>query len=103
MEYFFFHCLTLSLYVSLGLKWVSCRLHIYGSCFFIHSASLCLLVRTFNPFKFKVIIDIYVPIAILFGVNSVGLFSSLAILDYISPFNISCKVGLMILNYLNFC
>ena len=26
-----FHPLTSSLYVSLGLKWVSCRQHIYGS------------------------------------------------------------------------
>ena len=56
----FFHPLTFSLYVSLGLKWVSCRQHIYGSCFCIHSASLCLLVGAFNPFTFKVIIDIYV-------------------------------------------
>ena len=60
----FFHPLTFSLYVSLGLKWVSCRQHIYGSCFCIHSASLCLLVGAFNPLTFKVIIDIYVPIAI---------------------------------------
>ena len=60
----FFHPLTFSLYVSSGLKWVSCRQHIYGYCFCIHSASLCLLVGTFNPFTFKVIIDIYVSIAI---------------------------------------
>ena len=33
-----------------------------GLVFFIHSASLCLLVGAFNPFTFKVIIDIYVPI-----------------------------------------
>ena len=58
----FFHPLTFSLYVSWGLKWVSCRQHIYASCFCIHSASLCLLVGAFNPFTFKVIIDIYVPI-----------------------------------------
>ena len=57
----FFHPFTFSLYVSLGLKWVSCRQLIYGSCFCIHSASLCLLVGAFNPFIFKVIIDIYVP------------------------------------------
>ena len=56
----FFHPLTFSLYVSLGLKWVSCRQHIYGSCFCIHSASLCLLVGAFNPFTFKVIINIYI-------------------------------------------
>ena len=60
----FFHPLTFSLYVSLGLKWVSCRQHIHGSYSCIHSASLCLLVGEFNPFTFKVIIDIYVPIAI---------------------------------------
>ena len=28
-----------------------------GSCFCIHSASLCLLVGAFNPFTFKVIIN----------------------------------------------
>ena len=61
----FFHPLTLSLYVSLGLKWVSCRQHRYGFCFCIHSAGLCLLLGAFDPFTFKVIIDIYVPIAIL--------------------------------------
>ena len=60
----FFHTLTFRICVSLGLKWVSYRQHIYGSCFCIHSASLCLLVGAFNPFTFKVIIDIYVPIAI---------------------------------------
>ena len=40
----FFHPFTFSLYVSFGLKWVSYRQYIYGSCFSIHSASLCLLV-----------------------------------------------------------
>ena len=54
--------LTFSLYVSWGLKWVSCRQHIYGSCFCIHSSSLCLLVGAFNPCTFKVIIDTYVPV-----------------------------------------
>ena len=58
------HPLTFSLYGSLVLKWVSCRQHIYRSCFCIHLASLCLLVGAFNPFTFKVIIDIYVPITI---------------------------------------
>ena len=60
----FFHPLIFSLYVPWGLKWVSCRQHIYRSCFCIHSNSLCLLVGAFNPFTFKVIIDIYAPIAI---------------------------------------
>ena len=39
--------------MPLGLKWVSCRQHIQGSCFCIHSASLCFLVGAFNPFTFK--------------------------------------------------
>ena len=52
------------IYVSLGLKWVSCGQHIHGSCFCIHSARLCRLVEALNPFTFTVIIDIYVPIAI---------------------------------------
>ena len=60
----FFHPLTFNLYMSLGLKLVSCRLHIYGPCFCIHSTSLCLLVGAFNPFTFKVIINMYVPITI---------------------------------------
>ena len=60
----FFHPITFSLYVSWSQKQVSCRQHMYGSCFSIHSASLCLLVGAFNPFTFKVIIDMYVPIAI---------------------------------------
>ena len=50
----FLHPLTFTLYTSLGLKWVTCRQHIYGSCFCIHSASLCLLVGVFNPFTCKV-------------------------------------------------
>ena len=68
----FFYPLTFSLYVSLDVKWVSCRQHIYGSCFCIHSASLCLLVGAFNPFTFKVIIIMYVPMTFFFIV--LGLF-----------------------------
>ena len=60
------HPLTFSLYVSLGLKWASCKQHIYGF-FFIHSVSLCLLVGASNTFTFKVIIDIYVPILLPFS------------------------------------
>ena len=55
----FLHPLTFGLYASLDLKWVSCRQCIYGSCSFIHAASLCLLVGAFSPFAFKVIIDVY--------------------------------------------
>ena len=100
----FFHPLTFSLYMYLGLKWVSCRQHIHGSCFCIHSTSFYRLVGAFNPFTFKLIIDIYVPIAIfLFGFDFVALFSSLVFLDHISPFNICCKDDLVLLNPLNFC
>ena len=39
---------------------------LYRSCFFIHLTSLGLLVGAFNPFTFKVILDMYVLIATLF-------------------------------------
>ena len=39
----------------------------------------------------------------MFGVDSVALFPSLVFLDYISPFNICCKAGLVVLNCLNVC
>ena len=39
----------------------------------------------------------------MFGVDFVDLFSSLVLLDYIRPFNICCKAGLVVLNSLNFC
>ena len=101
----FFHPLTFSLYVSLGLKWVSCRQHIYGSCFCIYSVSLYLLVGAFNPFTFKVIIYIHVPIAIFLIVWGwfCRSYSSLVFLDYVSPFHICCNAGLVVLNSVNFC
>ena len=43
------------------------------------------------------------PFSSLFGVDSVDLFCSLVFLDYISPFNICCKAGLVVPNSLNFC
>ena len=36
-----------------------------GICFRIHSASLCFLLGAFNSFTFKVIINLYIIIAIL--------------------------------------
>lgn len=73
----FFHPLTFNLYMCLDLKWFSCRQQIYGSCFCVHSAWLCLLVGVFSPFTFKIIINMYVLIAILVTVwiCFVGLFS----------------------------
>ena len=61
----FFHSLIVSLLVSLDLKWVSYRQHMYGSCFCIHSATLCLLIEVFSSFTFKIIVDRHVLIAIL--------------------------------------
>ena len=99
----FFHPLAFILYVSLGLKWVPCRQHIYQSCFCIHSARLYLLVEAFNPCTLRVSIDIYVPIAIFLIVWGWFCRSSLAFLVYIRPFNICCKAGLVVLNSLNVC
>ena len=42
------------------------------------------------------------PFSKLFGVDFVDLFSSFVFLDCISPFNICCKAGLEVLNFLNF-
>ena len=36
-------------------------------------------------------------------VDVVDLFSSLVFLDYINPFNICCRAGLVVLTSLNFC
>ena len=58
------HPLIINLYMSLGLKWVSCKQHIYRSCLRVHSNNLCLLVGAFNLFTFKVIIDMHVSISI---------------------------------------
>ena len=57
------------------MRWVSCKQHIEGSCFGIHSASLSLLVGAFNPFTFKVIIDKYDPVTIYFIVLGLGLYT----------------------------
>ena len=46
----FFHPFTFSLCRSFVLWWLCCRQHICGSCFLIHSATLCLLIGAFNPF-----------------------------------------------------
>ena len=99
----FFHPLTFSLYVSLGLQWVSCRQQIYGSSFCIHSASLCLLVGHLIHF----IQSNYLYIcSYCHFLNCLGLFcrsfSSLVFLEYLSPFNICCKAGLVVPTSLNF-
>ena len=101
----FFYPLTFSLYVSWGLRWVSCRQHIYGSCFCIHSASLCPLIGACNPFTFKVIIDVYISIAIFLIVGGwfCRSFSFCCISWLCKSINICCKAGLVVLTSLNFC
>lgn len=54
---YLFHPFTLSLCVSLKLKWVSFKQHTVGSFLEIHSATVCLLIVEFRPFTFKQIID----------------------------------------------
>ena len=56
----FFHPLTFSLHVSLDLKCVSYRQHIYWSYFCISLALLCLLIGVLSLFTLKVITDIHV-------------------------------------------
>lgn len=47
---------SLSLCVSLKLKWCTCRQRILGYCSFIHPATLCLSIGKFIAFTFKLII-----------------------------------------------
>ena len=53
-----------SLCVSLDLNWVSCGLGIH-LLVLIHLATLCVLVGSFSPFTFNIIIDRYVFIVIV--------------------------------------
>ena len=55
----FFQSVTFSLHVSLNLKWISCRQHVYKPCFSIQIATFGLLIGAFSPFTFQVIIDKY--------------------------------------------
>ena len=52
-----FHLFPVSLFVSLYFKSISYRHHRAESCFFIHTDSLCLLIRLFTSHTFNVIID----------------------------------------------
>ena len=65
LEYVFYP-LIFSLWVSVDLKWVSCRQHMYESCFCTRFGVACLLIGSFSPFVFKVVVDRYVLFAILF-------------------------------------
>ena len=69
MEYFIS---SVSVCVSLDLRWMSCRKHVYESYFYIHSATQCLWIWAVSPFTFKLIISMYVLTAILFIVLDLG-------------------------------
>ena len=99
----FFQPFTFSLYVSPVLRWVSCRQHIQGYCFCIHSASLCLLAGAFNPFTFKVIIDKYDPVAIYFVVWGSSLYTLFVFPVQRRSCCICWRAGLVVLNSLSFC
>ena len=53
----FFQCFTFNLGRYFVLRWVPCRQHMCEIMFLIHSATLCLLIGTFYPLIFDVIID----------------------------------------------
>ena len=48
-----------------ALKWIICRQYIVASCFTIWSGTLCLLIGTFSPLTYNVIVDRYVCTAIV--------------------------------------
>ena len=82
---------------------VSCRQHIKGSSFCIHSARLCLLVGAFDPFKFRVNIDKYEPIAIFFVVLGSNLYILSVFPVLRRSFSICWRAALVVLNSLSFC
>ena len=43
----------------LGVKSVSCKQHIDGSCFLIHSVTLCLFIGALSPLTFRVSTERY--------------------------------------------
>ena len=55
----FFYLLHFNLCVSFAQRWVSWRRHAAGSCFFIQSATLCVLIGAVSPLTLKVT-DTYV-------------------------------------------
>ena len=106
-----FHPFTFSLNVSLGSKWVSCRQQMDGSCLFIKCATLWHFMEDFRPFTLRLIIERYDFNDAMFSVMSLFLlivtFCSVSLLRpfyfYRTPLNISCTVGLVVMNSFSFC
>ena len=73
--------------VSIGLKWVPCRQHIDGSCFFIQSSTLRLLTGPFTLFMYRVTFERYEC--------SVTFSDTIQSLNYLfSPCFVDCFFGL---------
>jgi hypothetical protein len=53
----FFHPFTLSQYLFLSVRYVSCKQQLVWFCFLIQHASLCLLIGALRPLTFSVNID----------------------------------------------
>lgn len=88
--------------MNFNLRWVSFKQHMYGFCFRIYSATLCLFIGVFNSFTFNVIIDRYIGIAILSHIFYLHLvFSSFLLLTDIL-FTFFFKIGWVIMNSLPF-
>ena len=82
MEYFFIP-IYFSLCMSLDLKWISCRQHIYDSIFVPIQLTYFFLVQAFNQFTFKVnyqYVCCYWDFLNFFGFIFLGSFSSLSLL-----------------------
>ena len=62
---YLFHPHTFNPFMSFTLKWVSCKQYTVSSCFIIQSGTQSLLIGEFSPLTFKIIIDMYIFIAIL--------------------------------------
>ena len=69
---------------------------------FTHQASLCLLIGTFNPFTFRMIIDMYDLIAILLIVWGLIFYMKVFFLLRVS-LSSHCKAALVVLNSFNYC
>ena len=91
----------------LGSKMVSCRQHIDGSGFFIHSDNLGLLLGAFSPFTFRVITEIYGFSVIVLSVGFMLVVMSLVLCSLCCfplrvPLRISCRAGLVVMRSFSF-
>ena len=74
-----------------------------GPVFFIRSDALCLLVGTFSPFTFSVIIERYGFRVIVMFVDFMLVVMSLVLFLTGSPLGSLCRDGLVVMNSFSFC